>query len=137
MVATTPASRKGKGRVFQQWVRDQLIEKLGIHNLDIESTGMGQAGIDVKLSRAAREKFPYGVECKRVERLDWWQSITQAKANAKKEDLDWCLFVKRNHNDAIVVMDAETMIRLHQELDEAKIEINTLKVLGSRPAGAR
>lgn len=137
MVATTPASRKGKSRIFQQWVRDQLIEKLGIHDLDIESTGMGQPGIDVKLSRAGREKFPYGIECKRVERLDWWQAITQAKTNAKKENLEWCLFVKRNHNDAIVVMNAKTLIQLQQELNEAKKEIETLKVFGSRPVGAR
>ena len=38
-----PQSRKQKGRKFQQWVRDLLIEKLDIHPEDIESRSMGAA----------------------------------------------------------------------------------------------
>ena len=37
-------SAKAKGRRFQQWVRDQLIEKLDVHPEDVESRSMGVVG---------------------------------------------------------------------------------------------
>ena len=40
-------SAKAKGRRFQQWVRDKLIESLGIHPEDIESRSMGAGGEDL------------------------------------------------------------------------------------------
>ena len=52
-------SAKAKGRRFQQWVRDQLIEHLNVHPEDIESRSMGAGGEDLIMARAAREKFPY------------------------------------------------------------------------------
>ena len=39
-------SAKAKGRRFQQWVRDQLIEKLDVHPEDVESRSMGAGGED-------------------------------------------------------------------------------------------
>ena len=39
-----PQSAKAKGRLFQQWVRDQLIEHREIHPEDIESRSMGASG---------------------------------------------------------------------------------------------
>ena len=57
-------SAKAKGRRFQQWVRDKLIETLGVHPEDIESRSMGAGGEDLIMARAARKKFPYSIECK-------------------------------------------------------------------------
>ena len=54
----TPSSAKAKGRRFQQWVRDQLIEQLNVHPEDVESRSMGAGGEDLIMARAAREKFP-------------------------------------------------------------------------------
>ena len=51
-------SAKAKGRRFQQWVRDQLIEQLDVHPEDIESRSMGAGGEDLIMARAARENFP-------------------------------------------------------------------------------
>ena len=56
-------SAKAKCRRFLLWVRDKLIEALGIHPEDIESRSMGAGGEDLIMARAAREKFPYSVEC--------------------------------------------------------------------------
>ena len=39
-----PQSAKGKGRKFQQWVRQRLIEELDIHPEDIKSCSMGAGG---------------------------------------------------------------------------------------------
>ena len=43
--------RKAKGRRFQQWVRDKLIEVLNIHPEDIESRSMGAGGEDLIMAR--------------------------------------------------------------------------------------
>ena len=69
MTANTPASRKAKGRRLQQAVRQDLIDRLGIDPGDILSTGMGQSGCDIYLSPKARERFPFGVECKAQEAI--------------------------------------------------------------------
>jgi hypothetical protein len=56
------SSAKAKGRRFQQWVRDQLIETLSVHPEDIESRSMGAGGEDLIMARAARQRFPYSIE---------------------------------------------------------------------------
>ena len=61
-------SAKAKGRKLQQWVRDQIIEQLEVHPEDIESRSMGAGGEDLIMARAARQKFPFSVECKNVEK---------------------------------------------------------------------
>ena len=40
-------SAKAKGRRLQQWFRDLLVSKLGIHKEDIESRSMGAGGEDL------------------------------------------------------------------------------------------
>ena len=67
-------SAKAKGRRLQQWVRDQLIEQLEVHPEDIESRSMGAGGEDLIMARAARQKFPYSIECKNVEKLNIWEA---------------------------------------------------------------
>jgi hypothetical protein len=104
MTANTPASRKAKGRRFQQAVRQDLVDRLGIDPGDILSTAMGQAGCDLYLSPAARERFPFGVECKAQERIalpEWWQQCT---ANAAAEGLAPLLVFRRNREDALAVL---------------------------------
>ena len=45
-------TQRSKGRRFQQWVRDKLIEVLDIHPEDIESRSMGAGGEDLIMARA-------------------------------------------------------------------------------------
>ena len=71
-------SAKAKGRKLQQWVRDQIIEQLEVHPEDIESRSMGAGGEDLIMARAARQKFPFSVECKNVEKLNVWEAYEQA-----------------------------------------------------------
>ncbi len=107
-------SKKSKGRRLQKWVREQLIEKLDIHEEDIESRSMGAGGEDLIMARAAREKFPYSVECKNQERLNLWEAYSQAEANCG--DHQPVVFIKRNNQKPLVVVDAEYFVRLHDEL---------------------
>ena len=108
-------SAKAKGRRLQQWVRDQLIEKLEVHPEDIESRSMGAGGEDLIMARAAREKFPYSVECKNQEKMNVWESYSQATDNSG--DYEPIVVIKRNNHKPLVVVDAEYFVRLHEHMD--------------------
>ena len=104
-------SAKAKGRRFQQWVRDQLIEKLDVHPEDVESRSMGAGGEDLIMARAARESFPYSVECKNQEKINIWESYKQAEENSK--DYEPIVVLKRNNHKPLVLVDAEYFVKLH------------------------
>ena len=105
-------SAKAKGRRFQQWVRDKLIEVLSIHPEDIESRSMGAGGEDLIMARAARESFPYSIECKNQEKINLWESYKQATENSGKYEP--VVFIKRNNHKPLVVVDANYFINLHK-----------------------
>ena len=105
-------SAKAKGRKLQQWVRTQLIEQLDVHPEDIESRSMGAGGEDLIMARAARQKFPFSVECKNVEKLNVWESYSQAVENSK--DYEPVVVIKRNNHKPLVVVDAEYFVGLHK-----------------------
>ena len=105
------SSAKAKGRRFQQLVRDQLIEQLDVHPEDIESRSMGAGGEDLIMARAAREKFPYSIECKNQESINIWKSYEQATENSG--DYEPVVFIKRNNQKPLVVVDAEYFVKIH------------------------
>ena len=106
-------SRKAKGRRLQQWVRDLLIEKLEVHPEDIESRSMGAGGEDLIMSRSAREKFPYSIECKNQESLNVWKSYEQAQQNSG--DYEPIVVLKRNNIKPLVLVDADYFVELHKK----------------------
>ena len=106
-------SATAKGRRFQQWVRDKLIETLRVHPEDIESRSMGAGGEDLIMARAAREKFPYSVECKNQERLNLWEAYSQAEANCG--DHQPIVFLKKNNHKPLVLVDADYFVKLHKD----------------------
>ena len=107
-------SAKAKGRRLQQWVRDLLIEKLDIHPEDIESRSMGAGGEDLIMARAAREKFPYSIECKNQESINVWKSYEQAQENSK--DYEPVVVIKRNNSKPLVLVDAEYFVSMFKKL---------------------
>ena len=108
-----PQSAKAKGRRLQQEFRKQLIEELEIHPEDIESRSMGAGGEDLIMARAAREKFPYSVECKNQEKINIWDSLQQAEENSG--DYDPVLIFKRNRSKTYAVINIEKFIELINE----------------------
>jgi len=102
-------SAKAKGRKLQQWVRTQLIEQLDVHPEDIESRSMGAGGEDLIMARAARQKFPFSIECKNQEKLNVYEAYAQACANSG--DHEPILFMKKNRKKALAVVDAEWFIK--------------------------
>ena len=106
-------SKKSKGRRLQKWVREQLIEKLNIHEEDIESRSMGAGGEDLIMSRSAREKFPYSIECKNQESLNIWKSYEQAQQNSG--NYEPIVVLKRNNVKPLVLVDADYFVELHKK----------------------
>ena len=106
-------SKKAKGRRLQQWVRDLLIEKLEVHPEDIESRSMGACGVDLIMARAAREKFPYSIECKNQESLNIWKSYEQAQQNSG--NYEPIVVIKRNNVKPLVLVDADYFVELHKK----------------------
>lgn len=108
-----PQSAKNKGRKLQQWVVERLVETLNIHPEDIESRSMGAGGEDIVMARAARQLFPYSIECKNQERLNIWSAYKQAEEN--KGNYEPIVVIKKNKHKPLVVIDAEYFIGLHNE----------------------
>ena len=71
---------------------------------------MGAGGEDIIMARAAREKFPFSIECKNVEKLNVYDAYEQAAANCGAYEP--LLIMKKNRKKALVVMDAEEFIKL-------------------------
>ena len=109
-------SAKAKGRRLQQWVRNLLIEELEIHPEDIESRSMGAGGEALIMARAAREKFPYSIECKNQESVNVWKSYEQAKENSG--NYEPLVIIKRNNTKPLVLIDAEYFVSLHDKNDK-------------------
>jgi len=109
------SSAKNKGRKLQQWFRDLLIDSLGIHPEDIESRSMGAGGEDLIMSRAARDKFPYSIECKNVEKLNVWSAYDQAAENCGHYTP--IVVMKKNGRQPLVVIDAVEFVVLQEILN--------------------
>ena len=107
------SSAKQKGRKLQQWMRDILIQKLGVHPEDIESRSMGSQGEDLIMARAAREKFPLSIECKNQESVNVWKSYEQAAENSG--EYEPIVVIKRNQSKPLVVIDAEYFVSMFKE----------------------
>jgi|SRR5210317_2195879 len=112
------SSAKAKGRRLQQWMRSLLIEKLDIHPEDLESRSMGASGDDVVMARAAREKFPFSIECKNVEKLNVWAAYEQACANAG--NYTPIVVMKKNNHKPLVVIDAVEFVNIMENVNGKK-----------------
>ena len=109
-----PRSAKNKGKRLQNDVRDLILEKFDtLEPDDVRSITMGDSGEDILLSPAARKLFPFSVECKNQESLNVWKSYEQAESNSG--NYEPVVFIKRNNQKPLVVVDAEYFVRLHNE----------------------
>jgi len=116
------ASRKAKGRNLQKYVAKCISELLDIpwgKDCLIASREMGQSGTDVRLIGDALKRFPFSVETKAQETWSMNSFIEQAKSN-QMENTDWILFVKKNNNKPIVVMDADCFFKLLERMGYGK-----------------
>lgn len=111
------ASAKDKGRRLQKWVCEQISNLTGFdwgHDCPIESRGMGQNGVDVRMEAKVLKEFPYSVECKAQENWSIPAWIEQAQTNTIP-GTEWLLFAKKSRKDPIVIMDAKVFFQLLQK----------------------
>ena len=107
-------SAKNKGKRLQNSFRDLLLESFKqLEPDDIRSAIMGESGEDIKLSPAARKLIPYSFECKNQEKLNIWDSLSQAEENAG--DYDSVVIFKRNRSKTYAVINIEKFIELIDE----------------------
>jgi hypothetical protein len=112
-MAKTTASRKAKGRVLQQYMRNLILSAFPLDTDDVRSTPMGVAGSDIQLSPKAATMLPYDFECKNQEKSTmWaaWKQLTQRKDGKKK-----LLVMKKNLHDPLAVVLATDLISLLAE----------------------
>lgn len=103
-------SKKAKGRGLQKWVQHLICDNFNLSTEDVRSTAMGQAGEDIQFSTAARDKFPFSIECKAVEKLNLYDAYRQAQENC--HGYEPIVIHKRNRNKPLVTLDAKAFIRL-------------------------
>lgn len=117
MVAKTVQSRKAKGRNLQKEVVSQILKYMPfLHPSDVQSTSMGASGVDVKLSKAAQDVFPFAIECKATEKFNLWDAWKQAEANAG--DLNPLVVHRKAHKKAVAIVDLDYFIQLHADCDK-------------------
>jgi hypothetical protein len=100
-------SRKAKGRLLQNLVKDKIIKLFpALTNDDIRTSMMSEAGADVKLiSVMARKLFPYDVECKNRE--EYKTIYKHFKQAIKHGNLEPILLIKMNREKALAVIDLD------------------------------
>lgn len=76
---------------------------------DVRSTSMGCGGTDIQLSPKARNVYPYDIECKNQEKLNIWDALKQAEANARDTAL---VIFKRNRSDIYVALKFDDFLKL-------------------------
>jgi hypothetical protein len=120
MTASTTASRKAKGRAFQQELRDDLIRVLNVNPDDIKSTPMGTFGPDLWLSSTAARMFPFAIEAKRSEVVDVGGWYRQCETNAHKAGLKPLLVFRKNRGRAMAVLEWDTLLMLISKAQQQK-----------------
>jgi hypothetical protein len=71
---------------------------------------MGESGEDIILSPAARDLIPYSFECKNQERLNIWESLSQAEGNSG--EYTPIVVFKRNRTKTYVTIELEEFLKL-------------------------
>lgn len=100
----TRKSAKSKGVRLQNRIVRKLHERFGaLEEGDIKPAVMGESGIDIILSPAAKKLIPFDIESKNQERLNIWAALSQAKANAQDDRIPAVVFSRNRSPDYIAL----------------------------------
>mgnify|MGYP003130979403 FL=1 len=104
-------SAKAKGRKLQNKVVEELRKAYPeLEDDDIKAQIMGVSGEDIVLSPLAKRLIGLSFECKNQERLNLWDSLSQAETNC--EDRTPVLVFKRNRSKTYAAIPFEFLIKL-------------------------
>lgn len=115
-------SRKAKARKLQNWIAEKLASITGLtygqpgdHDKDYRGREMGQKGVDVLMSKQAKELTPFSIEAKNAETWHIQKDLEQAKRN-KQVGTEWMLVYKKNNISPVIVIDAEYFFSLYSTI---------------------
>ncbi len=104
-------SAKAKGRKLQNLVVKELRKAYPeLEDDDIKSQIMGVSGEDIVFSPLAKRLIGLSFECKNQERLNLWDSLTQAETNS--EERTPVLVFKKNRSQVYAAIPFKYLIKL-------------------------
>ena len=110
------SSKKAKGRLLQNKVVTKVLNMMNkYYNIgedQIRPAIMGESGVDVKLTRKAREVFPFSIECKNQEKLSIWSALKQAENNTIEGTYPMLVF-KKNRSDIYCVLKFDDFLKIY------------------------
>lgn len=113
------SSLKAKSRVLQDKVREMYREvgrHYGLVDDDIKATPMGQSGVDILFSPAAKAVFNHSVECKKHAAVRIPYFFADHYKKYKDDDTLKILFSENNRSEPLVTLRAEDFMLLVEEL---------------------
>lgn len=120
----TTQSAKGKGRRFQNYVRDRILATFPwLGEGDVDSCSMGSSGIDIPMSPLARKTFPVSIECKKTKKTPSRAELDQSRANAYGTTIPavaWCPH-GCGHKKAMIMFDLEDFLDWYQQIAQDKL----------------
>lgn len=112
-------SCKSKGRRLVAELRAAVLASFPeLEEDDILMVPTSVGGCDLKLSPAARKRWPFSTECKNVERIALWAAIRQAEANAGGHPP--ALVFRRNHYRPWAALPLEVLLSLLRRISDAE-----------------
>ena len=114
---TKVASRKNKGRLGQQEVRDAILKFFPeLEPDDVRSTAMGQSGEDLQLSPKAREYLPVSFEIKRRKGFETiYNFYNQAKQDDKYEPI---VALRADYKPWLVVLSLDHYLNMQRCIND-------------------
>jgi hypothetical protein len=110
-------SAKNKGMGLQQYIchRFSLLSRIpwGEDEL-ISSRPMGQSGVDIVLIGKALELFPFSIECKKHEKWNVQETISQAIQNTK-QGTAWLVIYSKNNQEPISIFEESVFLSLYSK----------------------
>jgi hypothetical protein len=104
------SSAKAKGRRLCQKIKEKLDKLFDFKDGDVTVTPSGVRGEDLQLSPFARHRFPYSVEAKNQEALNFWKALEQAESNCR--GMTPVLIFSRNRSKTYAVVEVDHFLEL-------------------------
>lgn len=129
MAGITIASRKAKGRRFQQWVVALFLRvRPDLTNDDVRSCSMGSNGADVLFSAAGKEALPYSIECK-AHATGYAKAYAAIEQADRGDGLTPLAFVKEDRKRPLAIVyadDLEKILAKLAQLERGAIDITDM-----------
>ena len=107
-----PRSAKNKGKKLQNELRDSILKRFTeLESDDVKSAVMGESGVDIQLSPAARRLVPYSFECKSLAKFAFYKHMEQAESNAVQGTIP-VVVAKANRKKPVAIVDLEHFLDL-------------------------